>query len=178
MVDAAYLEPAIPALTPPPFDVGEAVRVVPAGRLPDVADASSSHVVVGSGKTATDAIVWLLGRGIDPGAICWVRPRDPWMLDRAVIQPDPAVFLGVAATLLEAGAAAASLEDLFLRLEDAGVALRIDPGVFPTMAPPSGRARSSSTGAACRSRPTPSSSTVPPVDCRPARRSRSGGRAG
>ena len=33
-------------------------------------------------------------RGVDPDAICWVRPRDPWMLNRAVIQPDPAVYLG------------------------------------------------------------------------------------
>ena len=29
----------------------------------------SQYVVVGSGKTATDAIVWLLGRGVDPDAI-------------------------------------------------------------------------------------------------------------
>ena len=43
----------------------------------------------GSGKTATDACIWLLARGVDPDAICWVRPRDPWMLNRALIQPDP-----------------------------------------------------------------------------------------
>ena len=63
---------------------------------------------VGSGKTATDAIVWLLARGTDPGAICWVRPRDPWMLDRARVQPDPAVFLGLAADLMQSVAASTS----------------------------------------------------------------------
>jgi hypothetical protein len=47
--------------------------------------ASSQYVIVGSGKTATDACIWLLDNGVDPGAICWVRPRDPWMLNRAVI---------------------------------------------------------------------------------------------
>ena len=64
----------------------------------------------------------------------WVRPRDPWMLDRAVVQPDPVVALGLAADILGAAADAESPDDLFLRLEAAGVMLRIDPGVVPTMA--------------------------------------------
>ena len=76
--------------------------------------------------TSTDAIVWLLGRGVDPEAICWVRPRDPWMLNRALVQPDPTVFLGMVADTLQAAEAASSLDDLFLRLEDSGIMLRID----------------------------------------------------
>jgi hypothetical protein len=56
------------------------------------------------------------------------------MLNRAVVQPDPAVFVGMVADVMQAAAAAASLEDLFLRLEDAGVMLRIDRSVTPTMA--------------------------------------------
>ncbi len=64
----------------------------------------------------------------------WVRPREPWMLNRAVVQPDPAVALGLAADTMAAAADAESLDDLFLRLEAAGVMLRIDPDVVPTMA--------------------------------------------
>ena len=56
------------------------------------------------------------------------------MLNRAVVQPDPAVFIGMAADTVEAAAAAASPDDLFLRLEEAGVMLRIDRSVTPTMA--------------------------------------------
>ena len=97
-------------------------------------EAPSQYVVVGSGKTATDACVWLLGQGVDPDAICWVRPREPWMLNRALIQPDPEVFLGVPATTFEAAAASSSLDEVFLRLEDAGVMMRIDRSVTPTMA--------------------------------------------
>ena len=89
---------------------------------------------MGSGKTATDAIIWLLARGVDPDAICWVRPRDPWMLNRALIQPDPAIIFGMVADMMQAAEASASLEDLFLRLEDAGILFRIDRSVFPTMA--------------------------------------------
>ena len=97
-------------------------------------EAPSRYVVVGSGKTATDACIWLLARGVDPGAICWVRPRDPWMLNRALIQPDPVVYLGMVGSMLDAAGSAASLDDLFLRLEDAGIMLRIDRSVTPTMA--------------------------------------------
>jgi hypothetical protein len=134
VVDAHYLEPDIPATTPPPFDAADGTRVVGAHQLVSVEDAPSEYVVVGSGKTATDACVWLLGNGVDPGAVRWIRPRDPWMLNRAMVQPDPAVFLGMAADTMEAAATASSLEDMFLRLEDAGVMLRVDRGVEPTMA--------------------------------------------
>lgn len=133
VVDARYLAPTIPAEVPPPFAV-DGARVVPVNDLARLEDSPSQYVVVGSGKTATDAIVWLLQRGTDPGAVRWVRPREPWMFNRAVVQPDPAVFLGMAADVWEAAAHANSLDDLFLRLEAAGVMLRIDPALTPTMA--------------------------------------------
>jgi hypothetical protein len=134
VVDARYLAPQIPSRTPPPFGIADGVHAVAVNDLVDVGGAPSQYVVVGAGKTATDACIWLLGNGVDPGAICWVRPRDPWMLNRAVVQPDPAIFMGMAADVLEAAAAALSPEDMFLRMEDAGVMLRVDRSVTPTMA--------------------------------------------
>lgn len=134
VVDARYLAPDIPSQTPPPFEVAEDARVVAVNELVALDEAPSQYVVVGSGKTATDACIWLLARGVDPDAICWVRPRDPWMLNRAVVQPDPAVFLGMVADTMHSAAAASSLEDLFLRLEETGIMLRIDRSVTPTMA--------------------------------------------
>ena len=132
VVNAHYLEPEIPATTPPPFAAAPGT-VIPVHRLVSV-DGAQQYVIVGSGKTATDACIWLLGNGVAPDAICWVRPRDPWMLNRAVIQPDPAVFIGMVADTVEAAAQAPSLDDMFLRLEAAGVMLRIDRDVLPTMA--------------------------------------------
>jgi hypothetical protein len=134
VVDAHYVAPSIPAETPPPFGVAAGAHVMPVNGLARLEEAPSQFVIVGSGKTATDACIWLLSRGVDPDAICWVRPRDPWMLNRAVVQPDPAIFLGLVADIMQAAAESASLEDVFLRLEDAGVMLRIDPTVTPTMA--------------------------------------------
>ena len=86
IVSAHYLSPMIPATSPPPFGVAEGVRVLPVNDLVDLVnlvnlvdldEASSQYVVAGSGKTATDACIWLLDRGVDPEAIVWVRPRDP-----------------------------------------------------------------------------------------------------
>jgi hypothetical protein len=134
VVDARYLSPQIPARTPPPFGIADGVHVVAVNDLVEVGGAPSQYVIVGAGKTATDACIWLLDNGVDPDAICWVRPRDPWMLNRAVVQPDPAVFIGMAADVVEAAAAAHSADDMFLRMEDAGVMLRVDRSVTPTMA--------------------------------------------
>lgn len=134
VVDARYLSPSIPAEQPPPFSVAERARVLPVNSLARLGHAASQYIVAGSGKTATDACVWLLARGVDPDAICWVRPRDPWMLNRASIQPEPAIFLGTAADIMKAAAAATSIEDLFLRLEGADIMLRIDRTIMPTMA--------------------------------------------
>lgn len=134
VVDARYLSPQIPAVTPAPFGIADGVHVAAVNELVKLGAAPSQYVIVGSGKTATDACVWLLDNGVEPDAICWVRARDPWMLNRAVVQPNPAVFIGMVADTVEAAAEAASPDDLFRRLEEAGVMLRIDRSVTPTMA--------------------------------------------
>lgn len=134
VVDASYLSPTIPATTPAPFATADGAAVVTVNQLTDLADAMPAYVIVGSGKTGTDAIVWLLSNGVDADRIVWVRPREPWMLNRAVVQPDPVVAVGLAADTMAAAAAAESLDDLFARLEASGVMLRLDQGSVPTMA--------------------------------------------
>lgn len=134
IVDARYMSPAIPANSPPPFGAGAGVRIVTPNELIRLGAAASQYVIVGAGKTATDTCIWLLENGVDPDAICWVRPREPWMQNRALTQPEPAVFLRMQADMLEAAGNADSAEDLFLRLEEAGIMLRIDRSIMPTMA--------------------------------------------
>lgn len=134
VVDATYLSPTIPATTSPPFRVVDDVPVAAINELARLSAAPSNYVIVGAGKTATDGIVFLLAHGVPPDRIVWIRPRDPWMLNRAVVQPDPVVGLQLAADTLASAADADSLDDLFVRLEAAGVMLRIDNDVVPTMA--------------------------------------------
>lgn len=134
IVDATYLSPMIPATTLPPFDVANDVRVVPINELARLTGAPEEFVIVGSGKTAADGIIWLLGNDVPPDRIIWIRPRDPWMLNRAVVQPDPVVAMGLAADIMASAAEARSADDLFLHLEAAGVMVRIDVNHTPTMA--------------------------------------------
>ena len=105
IVDAHYLAPSIPAEKPPPFEVSATTRgCCRSTTWRGWRRRRASIVIVGSGKTATDACIWLLSRGVDPDAICWVRPRDPWMMNRAVVQPDPAVFRAWSADTMQAAA--------------------------------------------------------------------------
>ena len=135
LVDATYLSPTIPATTLPPFGVADGVWIVPINELAKLTGPPEEFVIVGSGKTAADGIIWLLAVGVPPDRIMWIRPRDPWMLNRAVVQPDPVVaFLRLAADIMASAANAQSADDLFLHLEAAGVMLRIDRNVLPTMA--------------------------------------------
>ncbi len=136
LVDATYLASRVPATDPPPFAVAEDARCIPVGELVAVTRPPAGIVVIGGGKTATDACTWLLGQGTPPEAITWIRPRDGWFLNRANFQPGPGAidtFAGVVHEL-EALAAAETLDEAFDHLEAAGVMLRLDPEVRPTMA--------------------------------------------
>jgi hypothetical protein len=92
-------------------------------------------VVVGAGKTAIDTCLWLLENDVPPEAIRWIKPREAWLLNRHYFQPGELVgdFLEGVALQMEAAAGAASTDDLFDRLEDAGQLRRVDPNVRPTM---------------------------------------------
>lgn len=135
VVDTTYLEGAIPATSAPPFEVADRVRCVPAGEIARIGERPERIVIIGAGKTALDACVWLLEQGVPASAIRWIKPREAWWLNRRFHQPHallPDFYRGIAIQL-EAMAQAISVEDLFARLESEGFFLRIDPGVAPTM---------------------------------------------
>jgi hypothetical protein len=100
-----------------------------------VTTAPAGYTIIGAGKTAMDAACWLLDQGVPPADITWVRPRDSWILNRAFFQPGHGVvatFEGVVVEL-EAIAASDTIDEVFERLEDGQVVLRIDPSVTPSM---------------------------------------------
>lgn len=135
VVDARYLENTVPSRHTPSFPVADGMRLVTPNALPDALGTAQRYVVLGSGKTAIDACLWLLDHGVDAGSLRWVRPRDQWLLDRAGWQPldQVAGMMDGLALELEALAGATSTADLFARLEASGRLLRIDRDVEPTM---------------------------------------------
>jgi hypothetical protein len=92
--------------------------------------------ILGAGKTAMDAGVWLLRQGVPPGQIQWVMPRDSWLQNRLHTQPGPEFFehsIGGEATKMACFAESSSIDEVFLKLEAAGQMLRLDPRHMPTM---------------------------------------------
>ncbi|HEX4559158.1 MAG TPA: NAD(P)-binding protein [Mycobacterium sp.] len=135
VVDATYMRVMVPSMRPPPYQVAPGIECVPPNNLPRHV-AHERYVIVGAGKTGIDTCLWLLGHGLAPDRLTWIMPRDSWLLDRATIQPGSLFADRIKATFtaqLRAISDAASVDELFCGLEDAGALLRIDPAVRPTM---------------------------------------------
>ncbi len=135
VVDATYLETPVPSTHTPSFDVDPGVRLIPVNELVNLMEPAAGFTLIGGGKTAMDACLWLLDNGVAPDAIRWIRPREAWLLDRAFQQPLallPALMEGLARYTEEA-ARAENVEDLFARLESCGQLIRLDQTVEPTM---------------------------------------------
>ena len=146
VVDATYGSPSVPSTHKPKFDMAAGARLVPPNALPQLWQAKAADddltppprhfVVVGAGKTAMDAVIWLLQHGASPDAIQWVVPRDSWLINRITTQPGIEFFkesIGGQADQMQACAEATSIDDLYLRLEACGALLRIHPEHTPTM---------------------------------------------
>ena len=135
LVDARYLEASIPATHEPSFDVAPDAKVVPVNDLPAAARPETRYAVLGSGKTAVDACIWLLDNDVAPDRIRWVRPRDHWFHHRRHYQALDLVGDNMEGISLDAETAAQAedIEDLFVRLEASGRLLRLDPSAHATM---------------------------------------------
>lgn len=136
LIDSTYYQTRIPSTHTLGFPVDESIVVIPPNALPSIQHSVETFTILGGGKTAMDTCLWLLEKGVDPDVITWIMPRDGWLLDRKNTQPTQEFFfdsMGAQASQLEAIAASSDLTDMFLRLEAAGVFMRIDETVLPTM---------------------------------------------
>lgn len=135
-VDATWLKTSVPSTHTPSFSIADGVRFMTPNQLPGLTEPPPEFVIVGGGKTGIDTAIWLLEQGVDGGRIRWIMPRDAWLLNRKKTQPGIEFFehsIGAQADQMAAIAGATSIDDLFDRLEAAGLMLRIDPDVRPEM---------------------------------------------
>ncbi len=135
IVDATYVASEIPSRHVPSYAVDEGVRHIPPNDLVHLDEPAGRFTVIGGGKTAMDTCSWLLDNGVDPDGIEWIKPRDAWLFDRALIQPLELVgaYMQMQARWVEASALAVDGADFARRLEAQGVFLRIDSGVEPEL---------------------------------------------
>lgn len=135
-VDTTYFKTSVPSRHVRAYEVAEDVTCIPPNELPVISKDFSSFCIIGAGKTAMDAGVWLLDNGCDPEHVSWVVPRQSWLLNREVTQGSLEFFkecIGGFADQMEAIAKAQSVDDLFDRLEACGFLLRINPDKRPSM---------------------------------------------
>jgi hypothetical protein len=134
LVDATQVQTRVPATHGPRYSVMSQVQLIPVNGLPEIRRRHPCYTVVGAGKTAMDACLWLMTNGAEPERIRWVRPRDPWMLDRANLQPFAENFESAMQGYtngFQAIIEATSVADLFRLLESYNVLMRFDRDVEP-----------------------------------------------
>src|ERR1700734_3206121 len=135
VVDATYMASRVPATDAPPFEVADGATCVPVGALPRVVTPPDVYVIIGAGKTAMDAVCWLIDNGTPTEHIRWIRPRDAWMLNRAFFQPEEGVLTTFAGIVLELEAVAEckSIEHVFDRLPGRPVGVGFAPPAPPPL---------------------------------------------
>lgn len=136
IIDATYLKTTTPSTHIPGFGIDPEVQFMPLNDLTRVESPPAGYTIIGGGKTGIDACLWLLEQNVNPDDIRWIMPRDAWLLDRRNTQTSAEFFtdsVGAQALQMEAIVEAESVTDLFDRLEDSGVLLRIDTSVRPKM---------------------------------------------
>ncbi len=136
IVDATFMNVRVPAMDGPAYDVAKGVPCVPPNALAGARGEWQNYVIIGAGKTSIDACLFLLANSVDPDAICWIKPRDAWLWDRARTQSEALFETSIRLFTLgqiQSIAASESVDDLFARANAEGWLLRIDEAVQPTM---------------------------------------------
>ena len=136
VVDATFMNVQVPAMGAPSYEVAEGVECVAPNALAGLSGQWDNYVVVGAGKTSFDSCLFLLENGVNPDSICWIKPRESWLWDRACAQAEDLFETSIRAFSLgriKAIAESESTEDLFARANAEGLLLRIDEEVKPTM---------------------------------------------
>jgi hypothetical protein len=134
-VDATYAAVEVPSVHSRKFQI-QGARCIPVNDLTRVSGETRRYCIIGGGKTAVDACLWLLQNGADADCIRWIVPRDAWWIDRSKVQFTSDFFetsFTFVADQMEAIGGAASIGDLFLQFEQRGLWHRIDRSITPTM---------------------------------------------
>jgi hypothetical protein len=126
IVDASYMNIAVPAMCRRGYQVDPDAPVIPVGQLAELQETPRRYTILGSGKTGIDACLWLLSHGVDPDSITWVSPRDAWLVNRASKVQSRDV------DSLFALSDCTSIVDAQLTMEDLGVVMRRDPHNLPS----------------------------------------------
>merc|ERR1719401_428594 len=135
IVDATYMKVVVPSISSPSegkrYEVAEGVELVPLNALPNASTMREQYVVIGAGKTAMDAVLWLDHMGVTSDRITWIMPRDSWIIVRDYfqqLQDGDANPLDYVEAMLDK----TTISGVFESLRQIGFLQRFDPAITPT----------------------------------------------
>jgi hypothetical protein len=129
-VDATYSNVQVPATHAPNYEIATGVCHVPINGLANLDKAWSRYVVIGAGKTAMEAVLFLLAQDVDPNQITWVISHDCWLINRDLTHPSLAAR--AMPQQLQLFSRASDIDDLYARLEAEHWYFRLDENIRPT----------------------------------------------
>ena len=123
----------VPSMRKAPFPVHESVCMKPINDLPKAMESGTfdKYVVIGAGKTGSDAIMHLLENNVNPESITWIISRDIWYYLRDGFMPKSPpkgeYWKFFVKGFLDPFLSASSSKEIFLSVEKAGSVGRLDP---------------------------------------------------
>ena len=123
----------VPSMREVPFPVDQSVTAKSLNHIPDALESGlySKFLVIGAGKTGTDAIVHLLSSGVNEKDITWIISRDVWYAMRDGLWPSTPGsgkdFYKCNMETMDILARAPSLKEAVLEMEREGQFARLDP---------------------------------------------------
>ena len=123
----------VPSMREVPFPVDQSVTAKSLNHIPDALESGlySKFLVIGAGKTGTDAIVHLLSSGVNEKDITWIISRDVWYAMRDGLWPSTPGsgkdFYKCKMETMDILARAPSLKEAVLEMEREGQFARLDP---------------------------------------------------
>ena len=86
-MDSTYMKVEVPSTTRPNFEVSNNVNLVPPNHLFSLRTSYERYNIIGAGKTALDAICFLVDSGVPKENIYWFVSQDSWFWNRDIVQP-------------------------------------------------------------------------------------------
>ncbi len=116
-----------------PFPIDSSINYAPLNELPVhvASNQFKKYVVIGAGKTGSDAITYLLRSGVDQSAIKWITSRDIWYFVRDGLWGGYKTYRKDTMKLIDPLLKCKTLLDTFLQYEKDGIMARIDTSTLP-----------------------------------------------
>ena len=130
IVDATHTQIQVPSTHTPNYEVAAGVCHVPINGLANLEKSWSQYVVIGAGKTAMDAILFLLAHEVAPERITWIISHDCWLINRDLL--NPTLASRTMPQQLKIFSQASDIDNLYDRLEAKNWYFRLDENIRPT----------------------------------------------